>query len=387
MTTPQYPQNSGNEYGGYGDQGGYGGQSSYSGSDYSNPSAGGYGAGGYGAGPYGQGPMFQNQNSSGQRLMPTGGSIPFGGAFSFGFGRVFSARWHVYLGLLAIPIILAIISVFTVVMMAGLTARELGNFSAFHPGDGFPVALAIFLVLLIWAVSFACGMAWYKTAVRDSRGEMPEWGNVFKDIPWAQAIIVSLIISAIYFVLGLPANLNDPDDLNPGLSALSVLFSLVRLFLMPFLMVVPLYVLDRRTDAIGAFKAAFEDVKPHYWMILGIQIVLSIMVFFGGLFTLGLGLIALVPAMMMAEIFIYRWISEHRGEPQAAGAFGQAGYPQQGGFDASGYGQQGYGQQGYGQESYGQQNFGQQGYDTSGYQGGYQGGGYQGENGQDRNPF
>lgn len=357
MTTPQYPQNSGNEYGGYGSQGGYG--------------AGGYGAYGAGApGVSGQGPMFQNQNSSGQRLQPTGGPIPFGGAFSYGFGRVFSARWHVYLGLIALPIILAIVSVVTIVTMAGIAATDMGSFSFFNPGDDFPVVLAIFLVLLIWVVAFACGMAWYKTALRDSRGEMPEWGNVFKDIPWVQAIIVSLIISAIYFVLGLPANLNDPDDPQLALSLLSILFSLVRLFLMPFLMAVPLYVLDRRTDALGAFKAAFEDVKPHYWMILGLQIVFSIIVFFGGIFTLGLGLIALVPAMMMAEIFIYRWISEHRGEPQAVGAIGQ------GSYDASAYGQQNY-QGGYQAQG---------GYDASGYQGGgYQTPGTQGDNNQDRN--
>ena len=92
---------------------------------------------------------------------------------------------------------------------------------------------------------------------------------------------------------------------------------------------VPLYAIDGKTSAIGAFGAAWNDVKAQYWRVFGALILLGLACGAVTLFTLGFGTFVAAPVQVLGTVFIYRWISEYGQTGQAGQMPGQAGGPAQ----------------------------------------------------------
>lgn len=320
--------------------GGYGAEQTGAGQYGAEYSADQYGTGQYSANPqtgyhdygyqepggaaFGTGNTDGGVNAPGEPYDPTrevnvtDGPVPVVGAMPFGFKRLFTRQWHVYVGLIFIPMVIALLGLGLLTAIFSENFAELANrLSNLEPGQTLndievPRELilpsAVALIFLV-ALSFIFNVVLDKVALHDTRGVTPTWGNAFKNVPWgagfAILVLVALINYAINTIFGLLPN-------NPLISLLSFL---VTIGLMPFLGMIPYYAIDGKTSVTGAFKAAVDDVKPQYFNVLGAMLLLYIVAFFLAIFTLGFGVFIAVPVVLLGKVFIYRWISS---EPRTA---------------------------------------------------------------------
>lgn len=335
MTNPYDPTN------GYGNQdndpfnGGYSGQQP-SGAEF--PQYGqdsGYGDTGAGANPYGSGyqesayapgPGFQhpendNASESGRPMFIPGGSLPVVEPIPFSFKRLFTKNWHVYIGFTALMLFLMAIGMglfMAPIMMEIANNPDIAMDPAYNPVENNLGGYIAFYVLSL-VVSLVLSIVLYNTALRDTRGEAPSWGGLFKGIPWGQVILVEiligLILGAFAVVVGLISGL-----LTAVLPALGIVVGLLlvvaMIFAGPLVALVPLYVIDGRTNAVGAFKAAWNDLKPNYWQVFGAMILVGIVSFMMMIFTFFLATIIAMPFQIIAYVFIYRWISEDKPQQE-----------------------------------------------------------------------
>lgn len=315
MTQPHDPNSGLPNYGGYG----YG---QYSGQGYEQ----GYSA----SGAYGY-PPLQKQSESGCPLVIPGGPLPIGQSISFGFKRLFSKKWHVYVGT---SILQGLLSLLLLLVCAAVFAEPIDRYQNgedLSPKDLFLVLPPGLFMLLVWAAMFAVQS---KLALRDTRGEQPSWGRVFNNGPWGAAILAAFL--AFLIPVGLSTVLtwlgDSLDQLKPGLGqVVSLIDNIVGILVSPLFALVPFYALDGRTDALGAFKAAWDDIKPHFWRLVLTVLIYSFVTLAGVVLTLGLGLLVFVPYSCIVLAFVYRWISAHRDTPQQAAQYQQ--YPDaQGGY-------------------------------------------------------
>lgn len=266
----------------------------------------------------------ESQSESGRPLHIPPAELPPAEAVAFGFKRFFTSQWHVYLGLQFLPMIIAIVGALVLILpqiVAGADP-DTGDLS-----KSALISMVIFCILL-YAFSFAVGVVLYKTALQDTRGVKPTWSNIFKNVPWGQGLaayaLVMVVLIAYIFVAGLLAN---QVPVLGGI--LSFVFLLGMIFLMPILVMVPLYAIDGKTSAIGAFGAAWHDVKAQYWRVFGALFLLGIACMALVFFTIGFGGIVAMPVEVLGIVFIYRWISEYGKAGQATGPADNPGQPYQ----------------------------------------------------------
>lgn len=339
-----YGQSGSSSYGqsGYGDssysQGGFGQtgstpNSGFGDSGYGQPGAGfdtyGQGQDGYGQNAYAPGPGFQHpendpNSESGRPLQIGPGPLPVVEPIPFAFKRLFSKNWHVYIGftvLMLIGLVVAMMLTLVPVMMELANNPAAAEDPNFNPIAENPLSFILFYVL-VFVIGMVMTIVLYNTALRDSRGEEPSWGNLFKNVPWGQAILVhilvGLICGVVAFVLMLLSVLL--GLIHPALVFLGFLIMfVVFLGLAPFLGMIPFYVYDGRTNAGGAVKMAWQDVKPHFWPVFGAMLLVGLMCGALGFVTFGLGAFLAPPLQTLAYVFMYRWISAHRDQPNQAG--------------------------------------------------------------------
>lgn len=327
---------------GYGDSTyGQSGQNGYgqSGSGY-DQSGSGYGAygqtpgqDGYGQNSYGQayapGPGFQhpendpNASESGRPLQPTGGSLPIVESIPFAFKRLFSKNWHVYIGFTVLMMIASIVALLLIIVpvIAAATNDPNAGSPNYNLAEEHPFGIIAGYLVMI-AIMFVMYIVLYNTALRDSRGEEPSWGNLFKNIRWGQVILVHVLLGLAVFVIYVVFAL-----LMIFLSEVHVALGIIVFLLMiaamiaaaPVLNLAPFYVYDGRTNAVGAFKMAWQDAKPHFLLIVVSLFLISIACSAFAIVTIGFGMFALPALQALAYVFIYRWISAHRDQPNQAG--------------------------------------------------------------------
>lgn len=260
----------------------------------------------------------ESQSESGRPLHIPPAELPPAEAVAFGFKRFFTSQWHVYLGLLFLPMIIGIVG-FLVLILPQIVAGadpDTGDLS-----ESALISMVIFYILLI-AVSFVVGIVLYKTALQDTRGVKPTWSNIFNNVPWGQGLaayaLVMVVQIAYIVILALVAGLLANQVPVLGV-ILSFVFGLGMIFLMPILVMVPLYAIDGKTSAIGAFGAAWHDVKAQYWRVFGALFLLGIACMALVFFTLGVGGYVALPVEVLGIVFIYRWISEYGKAGNPAG--------------------------------------------------------------------
>lgn len=271
----------------------------------------------------------ESQSESGRPLHIPPAELPPAEAVAFGFKRFFTSQWHVYLGLLFLPMIIAMVG-FLVLILPQIVAGA--DPDTADLSKSALISMVIYYIL-VFAFSFAVGIVLYKTALQDTRGVKPTWSNIFKNVPWGQGLaayaLVMVVQIAYIVILALVAGLLANQVPVLGV-ILSFVLGLGMIFLMPILVMVPLYAIDGKTSAIGAFGAAWHDVKAQYWRVFGALFLLGIACMAFVFFTFGVGGYVALPVEVLGIVFIYRWISEYGKAGQATGPAGNpAGQPYQ----------------------------------------------------------
>lgn len=262
---------------------------------------------------YGTGPGYVNpetQSEAGRPLHIPAEPLPPVEPVSFAFKRLFTHKWHVYVGLLFLPMLIAMVGGLIFVLPQIINDANNGVEELSTSTNATMTVWQILMSLL----SFAFSIVVYKVALRDTRGEKPTWGGAFKGVPWGQAILVYLLavlaFGLVFIGLALLGGFLAAQV--PVLGAIVIVLTmLIGFFSYPFLAMIPLYAIDGKTSATGAFAAAWNDVKAHYWRVLGAIVLVGLLSLALVVFTLGFGLIIVAPLQVLAYVFIYRWISEY----------------------------------------------------------------------------
>ena len=203
-------------------------------------------------------------------------------------------------------------------------------------GTGLTVSMIIFYIVVI-LLSMASGLVFAKVALQDTRGVKPTWNNAFQGVPWANGILVYLLMFAVVLVayIAVAAVSFGLSALHPILGGIFFFAAFVAIFfLYPFLVLVPYYAIDGKTSPVGALSAAWKDVKAQYWQVFGAIILLSLACGAIAFFTLGFGVFIVAPVQILGTVFVYRWISEHGSTSQGTTSAGTApgnnyGHPEQ----------------------------------------------------------
>lgn len=321
---PQFPS-----YGSTGDNNNQYGQSQYGQSQYGQNE---YGQNQYGQDQYGQDQYgnqyydqgYANENAASQAGVPlvtNNGPVPVTEAFTFGFKRLFTSQWHVYIGLALIPMLVSLVG--SLFFVGPMMAGYLKDPENYIPGPGAFGGMAAFgLVALVASIAF--NIVLEKVALQDTDGVKPTWENAFKNVPWGQGILAHVLVG-LAFGLALALLFGLSIGLFFVVPALGVLLGLVTLigaiFLMPFATMIPLYAIDGRTSATGAFGAAFKDVKANYWPVLGALILIGLLAGVANNITQGFSALIFTPVTTLVAVFLYRWITNRNTEmpPQQDG--------------------------------------------------------------------
>lgn len=266
---------------------------------------------------YGSGYVNPNAASqSGQPLVTNAGPLPVMEALSFGFKRVFTSQWHVYLGLAVIPMVAALLG--SVLVAGPLVAAAMQDPENFVPGAGTFVSIGLFVVIAA-LVTMAFQIVMAKVALRDTAGEAPAWDKAFKDVPWAAGFLVYILVGLAFSVVSFVAMIIPMLVLalvSPPLGVFLVLVVGIGLiFLYPFTAVIPLYAIDGRTSVTGAFSAAINDIKPQYWRVFGALALVGLISIVASSITQGLSSLIMSPVTALVSVFVYRWISTRHEQP------------------------------------------------------------------------
>lgn len=263
----------------------------------------------------------ETMSESGRPLHIPAQPLPPAEPIPFGFKRLFTSQWHVYIGLMFLPFVIAMVGGMIFILPQLIIDINSG---AEEPSFSTSASMIVWQVLMT-IVSFVFSLAAYKLALKDTRGVKPTWNNAFKDVPWAQGILV-YILTVLAFGVAFVALMFLGGLLASQVPALGVVFIVLTIigfiFLYPFIVMIPLYAIDEKTSATGAFAAAFNDVKANYWRVFGALILIGLVSMGITLLTLGFGAIIAAPLQVLSTVFVYRWISD-RGETAQYAAQGQ----------------------------------------------------------------
>ena len=312
---PKYePTSHPEDQAGFGQSGNYGNYGNYGGGAYGSQSYGGYDAGqpGYAGASYG--------NSSGQEGLGPGAGPAYTGpvsaieAIKWGFK---AALGNALLWVLGAVVVLAIQFVPQIGISVGAQNADGAETSVML--DLFSFALSI--------LSFVISLVVYRLAYREIDKPSPTWGTLFQGVRWVPPLVVNLVLGVlvaisivivvvVLFVVGL-GGVSSMDLQNPEQLSQSDVFALVgsifggllvvmliALFIQPFFTLMPWLAAD--TSSIGeAFSQGLKLGKENYSHLL-LFIVLSGLLGFASLITLGLALIIIAPALQLATAHLCR---------------------------------------------------------------------------------
>lgn len=309
---PRYePTSHPEDQAGFGQSGNYG---NYGGGAYGSQSYGGYDAGqpGYAGASYG--------NSSGHEGPGPGAGPAYTGpvsaieAIKWGFK---AALGNALLWVLGAVVVLAIQFVPQIGISVGAQNADGAETSVML--DLFSFAVSI--------LSFVISLVVYRLAYREIDKPSPTWGTLFQGVRWVPPLVVNIvlgILAAIALVIVIVVlfmvvlgGVEGTDLQNPEQLSQSDVFALVgsifggllvvmliALFIQPFFTLMPWLAAD--TSSIGeAFSQGLKLGKENYSHLL-LFIVLSGLLGFASLITLGLALIIIAPALQLATAHLCR---------------------------------------------------------------------------------
>lgn len=280
---------------GYQPYGGYdAGQPGYAGASYGSSS--GYEGPGPGAGPAYTGPVSAIE------------------AIKWGFK---AALGNALLWVLGAVVVFAIQFVPQIGISVGAQSADGAETSVMLDLFSFAVSILSFVIALVV----------YRLAYREIDKPSPTWGTLFQGVRWVPPLVVNLVLGVVVaiaivivvvvlFVVGLggvsATDLQNPEQLSESdvFALVGSIFGgllvvmLIALFIQPFFTLMPWLAAD--TSSIGeAFSQGLKLGKENYSHIL-LFIVLSGLLGFASLITLGLALIIIAPALQLATAHLCR---------------------------------------------------------------------------------
>lgn len=281
--------------------------------DYSSPSTdsaspnsslNAYGVDRHGLHPTAGWPMYQGE--------PTG--VPIGPAITYGFKETFKNGLFWILGTF-------IYFVVTVVLSA--VEGQLSQTS----GAGALIAL------ISAAFSLAIGICAYRLAFNALDGEKLSIGGTVKGYSFPRALLVAILAGLLSFAAMLPGLIlligsasdlllatdtlaadADPDAVISqvswgGFFGGMALMLLGSTLISPFISAIQLFAIDRDAGVAQSFSQGFKVVGAHYLPLLGFYIVATVICMIGILFTLGIGMVIMLPFLINATCYVFRSIT------------------------------------------------------------------------------
>lgn len=309
---PKYePTSHPEDQAGFGQSGNYG---NYGGGAYGAQSYGGYDAGqpGYAGASYG--------SSSGYEGPGPGAGPAYTGpvsaieAIKWGFK---AALGNALLWVLGAVVVFAIQFVPQIGISVGAQSADGAETSVMLDLFSFAVSILSFVIALVV----------YRLAYREIDKPSPTWGTLFQGVRWVPPLVVNLVLGVlaaiaivivvvVLFVVGLggvsATDLQNPEQLSESdvfalvgsIFGVLLVVMLIALFIQPFFTLMPWLAAD--TSSIGeAFSQGLKLGKENYSHIL-LFIVLSGLLGFASLITLGLALIIIAPALQLATAHLCR---------------------------------------------------------------------------------
>lgn len=309
---PKYePTSHPEDQAGFGQSGNYG---NYGGGAYGAQSYGGYDAGqpGYAGASYGSSSGYEGPGSGAGPAYT--GPVSAIEAIKWGFK---AALGNALLWVLGAVVVLAIQFVPQIGISVGAQNADGAETSVML--DLFSFAVSI--------LSFVISLVVYRLAYREIDKPSPTWGTLFQGVRWVPPLVVNIvlgILAAIALVIVIVVlfmvvlgGVEGTDLQNPEQLSQSDVFALVgsifggllvvmliALFIQPFFTLMPWLAAD--TSSIGeAFSQGLKLGKENYSHLL-LFIVLSGLLGFASLITLGLALIIIAPALQLATAHLCR---------------------------------------------------------------------------------
>ncbi|ACP33066.1 hypothetical protein [Corynebacterium aurimucosum] len=299
------------------DQAGFGQSSSYGnygGGAYGSQSYGGYEAGqpGYAGAGYGSDSSYEG---------PGPGAGP---AYTGPVSAIEAIKWGFKAALSnALLWVLGAVVVFAIQFVP-----QIGISVGAQNADGAETSVMVDLFsFAVSILSFVIALVVYRLAYREIDKPSPTWGTLFQGVRWVPPLVVNIVLGILgaivlvivivgLFMVGLGGvagvDLQNPEQLSENdIFALVgsifggvIIVMLIALFIQPFFTLMPWLAAD--SSSVGeAFSQGLKLGKENYGHIL-LFIVLSGLMAFASLITLGLALIIIAPALQLATAHLCR---------------------------------------------------------------------------------
>lgn len=280
------------------------------------PNYGGYEA--YGAGFE---PLHDSNVAAG--TVPADGKVHAIDAISWAFRTVFSNAKLWILGTVAFFIVFGILSaILNVLFPTSASTAAAGDASLTFTTNDWINQVATSVVSAIVAPFLT------RLALHQIDDPTTGWGHIGKDVHFVPALAVSFIVGIVTSaIMGLMAfgmlggaletvasSSFDPNNFTQeeALALVTKLLGAVLVILLVSLLTYPLYMLmaypatEGRAGVGGSIAMGFKAGLKHYFPLLGFIILLFLIVVFGSILTLFLGLIILTPMALLSTAHVYR---------------------------------------------------------------------------------
>ncbi len=258
---------------------------------------------------------------SGLRAQGTGQVDPMA-AVRWAFSTVFR-NWKIWiLGTLALVVISSVVSVVGELLL-GTTTGELptefspGVATGFNAG-GFLFQILFGLVTVVVTIFIYHGALHQvdkqKIGPGDFTGNVNLWPalGLYLLIQIVTVVALSALLLPMFFIGGSAFASGQGGSDEDFLAFFGVMMGLLLLTVFLSLLVAPLtqlmvwFLVDRRATFGGAVREGFRAGLSNYGRLLLFNLVAGLVMFVGAILTLGLALLILAPAYLLAQAMIYR---------------------------------------------------------------------------------
>ncbi|BAU96259.1 hypothetical protein N24_1997 [Corynebacterium suranareeae] len=284
---------------------------------YNNGYNSGQGSGqGYGE-PYPYQNSYQGYGASQQQggglLEPGSGKVDLMRAIRFGFKATFANPVVWILGTVVLGLAVVILSGIGGYLAYSLDPTAASATSGISTGE-------IIINVISAVVGFAISICVMRGALLTVDGNKVRYADFFRPINVGQTVILMIVLGVIGGIVGIAVTMltGEMVVVDETVSAVEVNNGALGMFFILFFLLFlinPLYsywiyyTADGHHTAGSAARTGFKDALRNYPMLLLYSFVSGIVTAIIGVITLGLALVILVPALMLATVHIYRQMS------------------------------------------------------------------------------
>ena len=255
-------------------------------------------------------------------------------AIQFGFTRTFknAGFWIVY-SLITVAVLGIGMSIFFSPLLIEIANDPYASQTDITFGAGSFLAYIIMMIAIT-----ALGIVGMVQAIQEVRvvkpdyttvvdgGKLPKWSTALQNIKWGKIILTMIIIVVLSgLIIGTFSSLTmlmllgsmQSESASAGIAiVLSLLIIAAYVAFLVAMMFVSYAVyfaednyINDHLSPLDCIKLSWNAVKPQFWKVLGFAVLISIITYIGAIFTLGIGIIILTPASVLAQAHIYRQLS------------------------------------------------------------------------------